>query len=101
ARKRPTPLAKGDLRTWAAAIVYTVGSINFLFDASQRPHLTGDQLSRLMDVPKSTMGAKSKRIRDLLGLRPYDPSLCRPQLLREHPFAWMVEVDGLIVDARH
>jgi hypothetical protein len=101
ARKRPTPLARGDLRTWAAAIIYTVGSINFLFDASQEPHLTGDQLCALTGVPKSTVANKSRRIRDLLGLRPVDLSLCRQQLLRDHPYAWLVEIDGLIVDARH
>ena len=45
ARKRPSPLARGDLRIWAGAAIYAVGSVNFLFDPTQRPHLTGDQLS--------------------------------------------------------
>ncbi len=41
ARKRPSPLLRGDLRIWAGATIYTVGSINFLFDRTQRPHMTG------------------------------------------------------------
>lgn len=50
ARKRPSPLARGDLRIWAAAAIYAVGSVNFLFDRTQRPHLTGDALSALIGV---------------------------------------------------
>ena len=45
---------------------------------------------------------------DLLGkipgavwkLRDHDPDLCRRDLLADHPWAWFVEIDGLIVDAR-
>ncbi|MGI8806845.1 MAG: DUF6398 domain-containing protein [Acidimicrobiales bacterium] len=39
-RKRPSPLARGDLRIWAAAALYTVGQCNFLFDRAQEPHLS-------------------------------------------------------------
>ncbi len=31
ARKRPSPLARGDLRIWAGAAIYAVGTVNFLF----------------------------------------------------------------------
>jgi hypothetical protein len=44
ARKRPSPLATGHAKSWACAIVYTVGSVNFLFDKSQTPHLRADEL---------------------------------------------------------
>ncbi len=37
ARKRPSPLASGNPKTWAAGIVYALGSINFLFDKAQTP----------------------------------------------------------------
>jgi hypothetical protein len=39
ARKRPSPLTTGHAKSWACAIAYTVGSVNFLFDKSQTPHL--------------------------------------------------------------
>ena len=45
ARRRPSPLERGDLRVWSAGVLYTVGRINSLFDRSQKPHLTGDQLA--------------------------------------------------------
>jgi len=101
ARKRPSPLERGALRTWAAGAIYAVGSNNFLFDPSEIPHLTADRLSELLGVPKSTMAGKAKRIRDALGLEAYaDVEFCRRELLADHPFAWLVQVDGVIVDAR-
>jgi hypothetical protein len=34
ARKRPSPLMRGQLEIWACAIVYALGTVNFLFDPS-------------------------------------------------------------------
>lgn len=62
ARTRPSPLARGVLRIWAGAAIYAVGSVNFLVDPTQRPHLTGDQLSELTGVPKRTLANKAKRM---------------------------------------
>jgi hypothetical protein len=74
--------------------------VNFLFDRSQPLHLTGDDLSDLTGVPKSTMANKAKQIRDLLGLDRLDLEFCRRDMIERHPWAWYVQVDGLIVDAR-
>ena len=98
--KRPSPLARGDLRIWAAAAIYAVGSVNFLFDRTQRPHLTGDDLSALTGVPKSTLANKAKVIRDVLRIGQLEPEFCRRALLESNPMAWMISVDGFIVDAR-
>jgi hypothetical protein len=100
ARKRPSPLVRGDVRVWAAAVLYTVGSVNFLLDRSQSLHMSADELSALTGVPKSTMANKSKRVRDLLGLGPFDHEFCRRELLEQSLFAWLVVVKGIVVDAR-
>ncbi len=100
ARKRPSPLARGDLRIWAAAAIYAVGSVNFLFDRAQRPHLTGDDLSALTGVPKSTLANKAKQIRDVLRIGQLEPEFCRRELLESNPLAWMISINGFIVDAR-
>jgi len=101
ARKRPSPLKRGELRIWAAGAVYAVGANNFLFDPSETPHLSGERLSELLNVPKSTLAGKAKRIRDVLGLdAQMDPEFCRRELLEDHPLAWLIEVNGMIVDAR-
>ena len=39
-RKRPSPLARGKANTWACGIIHAVGMVNFLFDASQTPHIS-------------------------------------------------------------
>ena len=36
-RKRPSPLASGQPRTWACGIVYVLGQINFLTDPPHSP----------------------------------------------------------------
>jgi hypothetical protein len=100
ARKRPSPLTRGDLGIWAAGVVATVAYVNFLSDPAQSPHLTADQLSELLGVRKTTMANKSKLIRDLLAIGRMEADLCRRELLAKHPLAWMVEVDGLLVDIR-
>jgi hypothetical protein len=100
ARKRPSPLVRGERRVWAAGVLYTVGSINFLFDPSQEPHLRADELAALTGVAKSTMANKAGLIRRTLRLGPIEPELCRQELLAHHPYAWLVEVDGFIMDVR-
>ncbi|MGZ3458922.1 MAG: DUF6398 domain-containing protein [Archangium sp.] len=100
ARKRPSPLLRGEARTWAGAVLYTLGSVNFLFDPSQRPHLTANQLSEFTGVGKSTLSAKSRVIRELLRIGPLEPEFCRRALLEQNPFAWLIQVNGVLVDAR-
>jgi uncharacterized protein DUF6398 len=101
ARKRPSPIERGQARVWAAAVIYAVGQNNFLFDASEAQYVSADQLSEWLAVPKNSMAAKAKHVRDAVRMDvPMDPEFCRGELLAEHPLAWLVEVDGVIVDAR-
>ena len=100
ARLRPSPLARGDTRIWAAGVIYTVGSFNFLFDHAQVPHLSADQLAAAVGVVKSSMANKAARIRTILGLSWFEPELMRRNLLEQHPLTWLVEINGIPVDAR-
>jgi hypothetical protein len=65
---------RGDPRIWAAAAVHAIGSINFLFDRSQTPHLTVEQLCSFTGVSKSTMANKARLIRETLKTGQFDPS---------------------------
>ena len=58
-RKRPSPLASGQPRTWACGIVYVLGRINFLADKSFSPHMTTADLCAAFDVGESTVHAKA------------------------------------------
>jgi hypothetical protein len=101
ARKRPSPLTRGDLRIWAAGIVHATGQLNFLFDPSQSPHATTDQLSEWLGVKKTTLGNKGRLIRDTLKLSVLDTEFIRHDLIDANPLTWLVRVDGMLVDIRH
>ena len=100
-RKRPSPLIQGKTETWACGIVYAIGSVNFLFDKTQTPHLNAGDLCQLFGVSKSAGSAKARAIAKMLRIGVADPRWYRPSRLGENPLAWMIEVNGLIVDARY
>ena len=75
--------------------------VNFLFDASQTPHVSASQIWEYFGLSSSTMQAKSKQIRDLLNMYQLDPDWTLPSKVDKNPLIWMVQVNGLIIDARH
>lgn len=101
ARKRPSPLVRGSHRIWAAGVVYAVGQVNFIFDPAQTPHATADQLSDWLGVKKTTMANKAAMIRDLLKIGHHGTEIMRQDLIDSSPLTWLLEVNGLLVDARH
>jgi len=94
------PLEKGKPAGWASGIVHAIGFVNFLQDPSQSPHMTSAQLADGFGVSQQTMQTKSKFIRDEFDLMQMDPDWCLPSLVGENPLVWMLEIDGLFVDAR-
>jgi len=100
ARKRPSPLTGGHAKSWACAISYTIGSVNFLFDKNQTPHLRADELCAWFGISKSTGGNKSSQIKQMLKIGFMDMEWTLPSRIESNPMAWMVMVNGLIVDAR-
>jgi hypothetical protein len=99
-RKRPSPLTTGRDTTWACGIVYALGFVNFLFDKSQDPHLNTTDLCQGFGVSKSAGSAKAKSVRDLLHMSQFDPAWCLPSKMDDNPLAWMISINGYIVDAR-
>ena len=65
-RKRPSPLKSGRSNTWAAGIVYAIGSNNFIFDKSQPIHMTAKELVTPFGVAASTASSKAAQIKKLL-----------------------------------
>ena len=100
-RKRPSPLVSGRIETWACGTVYMVASNNFLFDKSQELYMTAGDICAAFGLAKTTGGTKATAIRNALKAQPYDPKWTVPSRLADHPYAWFIQVDGLIVDARH
>jgi hypothetical protein len=99
-RKRPSPLASGQPRTWACAILYELGRVNFLSDPSTRPHMTLAELCAACGVGPSTASAKARVIANTLGVNRLNPSWMLPSLVERHPLVWMADVNGVPVDLR-
>lgn len=99
-RMRPSPLLKGRVNVWAAGIIYVLGRVNFLFDKTQKPHMRADELCSLLGVSQSSASAKSSQLWKILDLMQLDPRWCLPSRLADNPLAWLIEVNGMIVDAR-
>jgi Domain of unknown function (DUF6398)/Plasmid pRiA4b ORF-3-like protein len=99
-RKRPSPLASGTDKTWACGITHAIGTVNFLFDSTQDPHISATDLYKGFGVSASTGQGKSKLVRDTLKMHQMDPDWCLPSKLDNNPMAWMISVNGYIIDAR-
>ena len=99
-RKRPSPLSSGRVNSWACGVVYALGFVNFLFDKSQDPHMNATELCAAFGVAKGTGAAKSRSVRDALGMVQMDPNWYLPSQMDDNVMAWMISVNGLIVDAR-
>ncbi len=100
ARKRPSPLLRGKREVWACAVVRVIGWVNFLDDSSQTPHLKLTAIDKAFGVAESTAQGKAKAVRDLLKIRQFDFHWMLRQRIEESPMAWMIQVNGFIVDAR-
>jgi uncharacterized protein DUF6398 len=101
ARKRPSPIERGEPRG--------VGRRTDLRDRPEqlpvRPHPDTAPVRRPAERPgrraEEHDGCESEADDDAVRLdAPMDPEFCRAELLADHPLAWLVEVNGLIVDMR-
>ncbi len=100
ARKRPSPLLSGNPNTWACGIVRTIGWINFLDDKSQKPHMKLTAIDKAFGVGESTGQGKAMLIRRMLKIRPMDTAWSLRSRMAQNPMAWMIQVNGFLVDAR-
>jgi hypothetical protein len=99
-RKRPSPLVRGKINTWAGSIVYALGSVNFLFDRSFEPYIGGNDLAAAFNISSSTAGNKAKQIRDMLKMDSWNHHWCLPGMMDDSPAAWMIMLGEVIIDAR-
>ena len=79
ARKRPSPLVGGKPQT---------------------PHMKLTAIDKAFGVGESTGQGKSMLIRKTLKIRPMDPEWSLRSRIDQNPAAWMIQVNGFLVDAR-
>src|SRR3712207_6591927 len=99
-RKRPSPLASGQPRTWACGIIYALGQLNFLSDKASRPHMAMAAVCAAFGVGQSTASAKARAIMDALRTHRMDPTRMLQRFVARYPLVWMAEVNGMLVDLR-
>lgn len=96
-RKRNVPFMSGNLEIWASSIVYTVGTLNFLFDKSFEPYIPSSDIHEYFGTKSSTVSAKSKLIRDLLKLNRFNNEFSTSRMVESNPFNQFVMVNDMIV----
>jgi Domain of unknown function (DUF6398) len=99
-RMRTSPVTSGQPRTWACAIIYVLGQINFLSDRSTQPYMSTADLCTAFGVGQSTVSAKARVLSMALKTHQLDPKWSLPSLLDANPLVWMAEVNGIVVDLR-
>ncbi len=83
------PYKRGDLKNWAAGIIYALAQTSFLFDKSFKPYTTANQICKFFKTKKSTTGNKARQIRELLDLEPADIEFSTEYVLRNSGFLRM------------
>jgi hypothetical protein len=101
ARKRPSPVINGTSPAWACGIVRTIGWVNFLDDSTQKLHVKMTDVDKAFGVSSGTGQGKSKAVRDLLKIRPFDPEWTLPSRMDMNPVVWLIQVNGMVLDARY
>ncbi len=79
-------LQRGRIEIWAAAMVYAIAQLNFLFSIETPNHLTADELCRWFGVRKTSAAQKAGRIREVLDLFHDDERFCAPHITRFFQF---------------
>ncbi len=96
-RKHDVPFKRGKLDIWASAVIYALGQINFLFDASFEPHSTPDEICDYFGTKKSTVSDKARKIRDMFNLTHFDKEFSTAYIKGEAPVFEVDEKSGMIM----
>lgn len=96
-RKRSYPLQSGRVEIWAAASVYTICSINFIFSKDSRLRIASSEIAEYFGASGSTIAQKSKTIKDLLKISNFfDPNFSLKEIAERNPFNRLVMRNGFI-----
>ena len=60
-RKRPSPLASGQPRTWACGIIHVLGQLNFLSDKATQPYMTMAEVCTAFGVGQDERAGAAQR----------------------------------------
>ena len=78
----------------------SICTINFGFDKSQQSSTSSKDICAHFGRAQSTVSNKSKEIRQLLKMDHLDHKWMLPSRIDDSLMAWMISLNGFIVDAR-
>lgn len=96
-RKRDVPFQRGRLEIWAAAVIYALGTVNFLFDKSFEPFITTEGISEYFGTKNSTVSNRARQIREMLKMDRFGSDFSTQLMEKMNPFNDYVMVDGLVM----
>lgn len=96
-RKRNVPFLSGKLEIWAAAIIYALGRLNFLFDKSFEPYVSGDNICNYFGTSRSTTSQKARIILDTFKMTYFDEEFSTTRNKERNPLSKFAMVNGFIV----
>jgi hypothetical protein len=94
-RKRKISITRGKKEIWAAAIIYVIARLNFLFDPENEFFLSADTICNFFGTKKSTVGNKATQIENACNLGPGAEGLCSPEI--SDAFTLVELPDGLAI----
>ncbi|MBI3158462.1 MAG: hypothetical protein HYZ26_02550 [Chloroflexi bacterium] len=100
AKEQPGLILKGRAKSWAGAVLYVLGQVNFLFDSSQTPHMQASELCAAFGVSQASVSPKARQIREALDIFQMDPRYTLASNVDDNLLVWMLMVNGYIVDIR-
>ncbi|PIU60951.1 MAG: hypothetical protein COS85_22130 [Armatimonadetes bacterium CG07_land_8_20_14_0_80_59_28] len=79
-RKRNYVITGGAKEVWAAAVVYVIARLNFLFDQKNPNYLPPDTICGYFGTKKTTVSARSKEIEKACRIRMGQEGLCSSEI---------------------
>jgi hypothetical protein len=79
-RKRNYIITGGAAEVWAAAVVYVIGGLNFLFDRSNPHYLPPDVICQYFGTKKGTVNTRAKEIEKVCRIRMGQEGLCSAEI---------------------
>lgn len=79
-RKRNYVITGDAKEVWAAAVMYAIARLNFLFDSKSPQYLSADIISAFFGTKKTTVSARAANIEKACRIRMGQEGLCNPDI---------------------
>ena len=94
-RKRTISITRGKPEIWAAAIVYVIARLNYLFDKKNPNFITTDTICKFFGTSKSTVGSKATLIEKACNIRLGEEDFCSEDI--SDMFTFYQTSEGFII----